>query len=295
MATRAFDDWARSGRTIEVGDHRIWMADFPPLERATGDPVFVLHGYPTSSFDWHRVLPTLRAHRRVVVLDLIGFGLSDKPDQRYSIEGYADVAQAVADAAGLTTVALVTHDLGDSVGGELLARALDGTLPFAVSERIVTNGSIYMELAQLSAGQQMLLAADDAPIDLAAAGIDPGEGFRRGVGGTFADPARADPEELDRAWEFASYHDGHKMLARTIRYIEDRRAKESRYTGAIERHDAPLSVIWGELDPIAVHPMAIRLHERVPGSKLETLEGIAHYPMIEDPTRFAAALEGALG
>jgi pimeloyl-ACP methyl ester carboxylesterase len=168
-------------------------------------------------------------------------------------------------------------------------------LPFAVSERIVTNGSIYMELAQLSAGQQMLLAADDAPIDLAAAGIDPGEGFRRGVGGTFADPARADPEELNLAWEFASYHAGHKMLARTIRYIEDRRAKESRYTGAIERHDAPLSIIWGELDPIAVHPMAIRLHERVPGSKLETLDGIAHYPMIEDPTRFAAALGRALG
>ena len=84
MATRAFEDWAQSGRAIDVGGNRIWMADFPSLEPAAADPVFVLHGYPTSSFDWHGVLPTLRAHRRVVVLDLIGFGLSDKPEMGYS-------------------------------------------------------------------------------------------------------------------------------------------------------------------------------------------------------------------
>ena len=89
---------------------------------------------------------------------------------------------------------LVTHDLGDSVGGEILARALEQSLEFEVTNRIITNGSIYMDLVQLTAGQQMLLAAPDELIDLAAIGIDPGEGFRGGVAGTFARPAEADPD-----------------------------------------------------------------------------------------------------
>ncbi len=50
-------------------------------------------------------------------------------------------------------------------------------------------------------------------------------------------------------WELASYQDGHQLLARTIRYIEDRRAEERRFTGGIEEHPSPLHIIWGKLDP----------------------------------------------
>ena len=57
----------------------------------------------------------------------------------------------------------------------------------------------------------------------------------------------------------ASYQDGHQLLARTIRYIEDRRAEERRFTGAIEEHPSPLHIIWGKLDPVARYPMAERL------------------------------------
>ncbi len=125
-----------------------------------------------------------------MLFDFLGFGLSDKPDVRYSIRGYADTAEAVAKAAGLERVVLVTHDLGDSVGGEILARSLEGALPFEVTNRIITNGSIYMDLVQLTAGQEMLLAAPDERFDLAALGIDPSEGFKAGVAGTFAKPGR---------------------------------------------------------------------------------------------------------
>ena len=58
--------------------------------------------------------------------------------------------------------------------------------------------------------------------------------------------------------------DGYRLLPRLIRYIEDRRVDESRFTGAIENHPSPLGIIWGELDPVAVHPMALRLREACP-------------------------------
>ena len=84
--------------------------------------------------------------------------------------------------------------------------------------------------------------------------------------------------------------DGHTLLPRTIRYIEDRRAEEERFTGAIERHPSPLGVVWGALDPIAVYPMTARLRRARPDATLITLDGVGHYPMVEDPDAFATAV-----
>lgn len=292
MVSDAIREWETAGRRIDADGDQVWMVELPAIGAETGDPVFVIHGFPTCSYDWRHVLPTLRAGRRVVLFDLPGFGLSDKPNVRYSIRRYADAAQSVAMAAGLRQVALVTHDLGDSVGGELLARDLEGALGFSVTQRVITNGSIYMDLVQLTEGQQLLLAAADEPIDLAALGIDPEQGFKAGLAGTFAVPAT--DEEMAAQWELASRADGHQMLTRTIRYIEDRRAEERRFTAPIETHPSPLAIVWGALDPVAVLPMAERLHSVRAGSTLTVLDGVGHYPMVEAPDRFAAACATAL-
>ena len=96
-------------------------------ETAGCTPLFVLHGFPTCSFDWRSVLPALGADRRVVLFDFFGFGLSAKPDVRYSIRRYADQAERGRATRWVSSgVVLVTHDMGDTVGGELLARDLDG-------------------------------------------------------------------------------------------------------------------------------------------------------------------------
>lgn len=285
--------WAARGRHIEFDGHQIWMADLGPSVAASGPPILVLHGFPSSSFDWRHVVDPWRAlGRRVVLFDFLGFGLSDKPDLRYGIRRYADVAAAVVHSAGLTEVVLVTHDMGDTVGGELLARDLEGTSDVTVTGRVISNGSIYIEMAQLTAGQQALLAADDATFDLAALGIDPAPSFRAGLAETFAvAPTEA---ELDAQWDLMARSEGHTRLARTIRYIEDRRAEEARFTGAIERHPSPLTIVWGELDPVAVLPMAHRLHAACPAARMVTLPGVGHYPMVEAPGRFGAAVADGL-
>ncbi|MGZ6994367.1 MAG: alpha/beta fold hydrolase [Acidimicrobiia bacterium] len=295
MVSKLVTDWEARGHRLMVDGLRVFVLDLPAIGPEKGDPLLVLHGFPTSSFDWRSVIEPVRAAgRRVVLFDFLGFGLSDKPDVRYSIRGYADTAEAVAEAAGLERVVLATHDLGDSVGGEILARALEGSLQFEVTNRIISNGSIYMDLVQLTDGQQMLLAAEDARFDLAALGIDPSVGFKSGVAGTFARPDDADEEDMTAHWELASYQDGHQLLARTIRYIEDRRLEERRFTGAIEEHPSPLHIIWGRLDPVAVYPMARRLHEIRAEAPLVTLEDIGHYPMVEAPERFSTAMLAAL-
>ena len=67
-----------------------------------------------------------------------------------------------------------------------------------------------------------------------------------------------------------------------------------RWTGAIESHPAELFVIWGDVDPVAVWPMAERIGERRPDAIVDRLEGVGHYPMVEAPRQFNAALANAL-
>ena len=291
------DFGAAVGRVRQAADHRYrgWAglrgseADGSVIETDRGaPPLLIIHGFPTCSFDWRLVLEPLAAGRDVIVADLVGFGLSDKPDHRYGLRGYADGVEGVVAHFGVDRVDLLTHDLGDSVGGELLARSLDGALGFDVGRRVLTNGSIYIAMAQLTVGQQLLLGLPDARND--DVGADGGEAYRAGVAATFAPGSQVDPVELAALGLLGLREGGLALLPRTIRYIEDRRAEERRFTRAIETHPSPLGVVWGDQDPVAVHAMAERLVEARPGTNLLTLEGVGHYPMLEAPTRFATSV-----
>jgi pimeloyl-ACP methyl ester carboxylesterase len=284
------DDWFAQGKRRSMSGYDVFVVDVPAIcEQA--EPALVLHGFPTSSFDWRQALDVLSARRRVVLLDMPGYGFSSKPDTKYSLFTQADVVEAVAREVGLTDVALVTHDMGDSVGGEILAREIDGNLGFHVTRRVLTNGSIYIEMAQLTDGQKLLLSLPDEALPEGTLNVD---GTAAGLKVTFAPDLPVADEELHAMAELVIRDGGGSILPRIIRYIEERRVHERRWTGAIETHPAPLHVIWGDLDPVAVWPMAERLASVRTDAQLTRLDGVGHYPMVEAPTRFNAALEHAL-
>ena len=291
MGDDGISTWTERGEQREVLGYRVFVVDQSHAgDGDAGQPLLVLHGFPTSSHDWRRVLDPLARRRRVVLLDFLGFGLSDKPDQRYSLFEQADLVEAIARDVGLTEVALVTHDMGDSVGGELLARSLDGTLSFEVTRRVLTNGSVYIDMAHLTDGQQLLLALPDERL---ADGLGR-DALVEALRGTFAPDAVVPDEDVAVAADLILREGGDRLLPRTIRYVEERREHEGRWTGAIERHPAPLTIVWGDADPIAVWPMAERVHDARPDATLVRLRGIGHYPMLEASDAFAAALDHAL-
>ncbi len=224
---------------------------------------------------------------------MLGYGLSDKPDRAYRIEDQADLVQALATTKlGPTRLATLSHDTGDTVAGELLPRQIDGGWNAEITRRVVTNGSIYIEMAHLTDGQQFLLSLPDERL---ATSLDPsGETMVAALEATFSSGSSVPREELLAEWHLIARNGGDLLLPRLIRYIEDRRRNEARYTGAIEAHGSHLSIVWGSEDPIAVSAMAERLHSARPDSSLEVLEGVGHYPMLEAPQLFLQAVEEAL-
>ncbi|MFN2614547.1 MAG: alpha/beta fold hydrolase [Actinomycetota bacterium] len=281
--------WEQMGARARLGGDDIFILD----TGGEGTPILVLHGFPTCSFDWRAVVALL-PERRIVAPDMLGYGLSGKPlDRPYSLFNQADLVESLARTSGIERCVLVTHDMGDSVGGELCARALEGTLSFEIDARVVTNGSIYMDLVQLSAGQQVLLALPDEPLPADRAITQ--ELFIPGLAATFAEATKPTEGEMRAQWELLARAGGNRVLPRLIRYIEERRVHEDRWTGAIERHPSPLTIVWGDQDPIAVYAMAERLAERRADATLVRLEGVGHYPMVETPDRVARAVRDAIG
>ncbi len=291
--------WESLGSLVAVGDRELFVIDAPalPADASSGvapsaalPPLLVLHGFPTSSIDFAHVLPALRAGRRVVLFDFLGFGMSAKPDQAYSLLEQADLAEAVVARLGIDRVDLLTHDIGDSVGAELLYRSLERRLGLEIRRRVLANGSIYFDLTQFSDGQRFLLDRPDVAFTPdEAPDVD---AISRSLEGTFgAGPASApDPDLVRAAADLVIVSGGNRLLPRTIRYIEERRQHGERWADAITRHDSPLAVVWGDADPIAVWPMVERLAARRPETTVTRLAGVGHYPMVEAPTAFAAGV-----
>jgi pimeloyl-ACP methyl ester carboxylesterase len=286
-------EWEAIGTQRGLSGERVFTIDAPSIGPERHAPLLVLHGFPTSSFDYAAVLDGLRKGRRVLLLDMVGYGLSSKPDRAYSIALQADVATAFVAALGVERLALLTHDMGDTVGGELLARRAEGAWAVEVTQRVLTNGSIYIDQAHLTNGQQLLLSLPDEvlpsgiPIDVASITQSLRETFSP-LTAAVPDGWAADPVPEAAAQVVRS--DGQLLLPRLIRYIEERRANERRFTGAIETDPSPLHVVWGLDDPVAVPSMVDTLVAARPDATAIRLEGVGHYPMVEAPQRFLDAV-----
>jgi haloalkane dehalogenase len=107
--------------SFDVKGHRInYIDEGDP----TADPILMVHGNPTWSFYWRRLIAQLSPQYRTVAIDHLGCGLSDKPvDHDYCLQNHIDNLCELIDQLDLSNVTLMAHDWGGSIGlGALLAR-----------------------------------------------------------------------------------------------------------------------------------------------------------------------------
>lgn len=276
--------WREEGRLCRVGRRHVFVVD-------TGGkkPVLViLHGYPTSSFDYWRVLPRLAETYRVVVHDHLGFGFSDKPlDYSYSLIEQADHAILAWQELGITRAHLLAHDYGTSVATEIIARYNLGHRPIQLDSLTLCNGSMHIELARLRPMQRMLKNSLLGPLVARWASE---RLFARNIRKIFADPSRIGDDELHAMWTMLVANGGRAVLPRVSQYLDERRRFWHRWIHALRETDVPTNIVWARHDPVAVEQMAHVLHDEIRHSRLELLDDVGHFPMIEAPDAWASAV-----
>ena len=108
-----------------------------------GDPVLLLHGWPTSSFLWRNVMPSIAAGKRVIALDMPGFGRSDKPlDVSYSFRYFERVLDGFLAELGIGKLGLAVHDLGGPIGLYWASRN-----PARVDRLALLNTLVYPQMS----------------------------------------------------------------------------------------------------------------------------------------------------
>jgi len=273
--------WKKRGDFVEIGGRRIFW-----WERGSGPVVLALHGFPASSYDWRLVADLLPNHR-FVAFDLPGFGLSDKsPTADYSLEGHATVAEGILKHLEVESCDVVAHDIGDSVAAELMHRSNNGSLSFGLNRVALLNGSIFIDMAQLTSGQKLFLKLPARPMKFAP----PVRMFRRQIKSLYSPAHRPPTEEFEMMELFLKHEDGLRIIPITIRYINERRRNQRRWTDSLAQFPGELAALWGQLDSVAVPAMVDRLAELRPSTRIVRWTDVAHWPQVEVSDRVAAEL-----
>ena len=258
-----------------------------------GPTVLLLHGFPSSSYDFRGVAQRL-GDRRWLTLDFLGFGLSDKPrPHSYSLMEQADIVEAVVAQTGAAggPVVLIAHDMGTSVATELLARDLDATLSFDLQRAVLTNGSVIIERASLRPSQKILRG----PLGPLLSRLTNERGFLRGFAKLFGAAHPLSDAEGQAQWSLLALDGGQRILHLLCAYLNERVAFADRWHGAVRDWPKPLAFLWATDDPVATSSVLAGLRELRPSAEVVELPGIGHYPQIEIPAEFTGLALALLG
>lgn len=287
MLPTTVQDWLDGGSFFQTGVGSVFVRS----AAGTGPTVLLLHGYPSSSYDYRNVVGHL-GDRAWVTMDFLGFGLSDKPrPHRYSLLEQADLVESVVTARVAGPVVLVAHDMGTSVATELLARDIEGRLGFDLQGVVLTNGSVILERASLRAIQKLLRG----PLGPVAARLANRLIFIRGFSELFGAAHPLTAEEGDAQWALLSHRGGHRIAHLLISYLDERVRYATRWHGAVRNWPKPLGFLWGLDDPVATVNVLAGLRELRPNAPVLELAGIGHYPQVEVPEVFAEKAMQLLG
>jgi haloalkane dehalogenase len=233
-----------AGRYFDAGSIRSFVR-----EAGDGEPVVLVHGVPSSSFLYRKVIDELAARGlRGIAFDLPGLGLADRPpDLDYTWTGLGRFLGGAVDALGLDRFHLVVHDIGGPVGFELAAAAPDRIRSLTILNTVVEVDGFErpwsMEPFARRGIGEVYLATMTKPMFWTLFNL-------QGVAGWRAVPR----EEVYAYVDLLKREDGGRAFLKIMRGFERTRQKQELYVGALRDAPYPVQVVWGAMDPAL--PMA---------------------------------------
>ena len=272
---------------IELRGQLVHLRDEGP--RGDAEPLVLLHGTAASLHTWEGWVHELKSRRRVISLDLPGFGLTGPFTGPYAADDYRGDTYArfvldLLDALKLPRVALG----GNSLGGEIAWRV--ATLaPQRVSRLILVDPSGLPFTPQaLPLG---FVAARLPGLSWLSRYLLPRELVAQSVASVYADPARVTSALVDRYFELTLREGNRRALGQRLRQLGDGSDAPPRLA-AIRQ---PTLILWGEGDRLIPPSTGREFAQRIAGSTLVLLPGLGHVPQEEDPARSVRPVKAFLG
>ena len=289
MRTPELEQWAADGHYLKIGPfkHQVFYKQYGNISAKSENTLLLLHGFPESSYSYHKIISGMQAvFDRIIVFDMIGYGLSDKPLEHftYSLFEQADIALQIWKHLGIKGGHLLSHDMGDSVATELVARHVSEILPAWFSDGFksftFTNGSMVLELAKLRITQKILLSSWGQTLSNLSTFALFNQQVRSAHGNS-----KLSEKDVELLWDNVIQQDGHRKNHLMIKYLLDRkRFEKTRWLPGLSQVTLPIHICWGEEDAVAKVAMAHYLKEKIcPSATLTLMPGVGHFCQLGSP------------
>lgn len=270
------NDWKQSGDFFD--------GIFYQLSRKSDEVLLCLHGFPTSSHDYHKVWSKLTAKYACLAFDMIGYGFSKKPPlYNYTTFNQVDELQKLLDHLQIKRVHLLSHDYGNTITQELLARGGENRLNFEIASICMLNGALFPETHRPILAQKLLIS----PFGFLFAKLMSDKRFKEGLSSVFGQNTQPTAEEFAEFIEVFKYNSGKKIAHKLIRYMTERTTYRERWVSALQTIRVPFRMINGSADRVSGKHLVNRFREVCPQhNDIIELENIAHFPHFETPDKF---------
>ncbi|MCH7336747.1 alpha/beta hydrolase [Acinetobacter sp. NIPH 2699] len=271
------ESWKKTGKYFTFKNFNIF---YQYSSRPAVNTIFLIHGYPTSSFDWTRVWEQLSEEYQLVAIDLLGLGFSDKPvGHQYSVQDHADQCIALIQYLKLDNVHLVGHDLGVGVIQELLDRQLKKQLPHSIQSVVFMNGSLFSEAYRPRIIQKLMASfLGHLIVPLISFSV-----FSKSMLQMFDQHHQPTSSELEQWYKLLNYNYGKKSLVSLNRSIFTRFKYRDRLVNALIHNKVPMLLINGKNDPNSGEHMAVRYRELIPNPQVIEIDECGHWTPWEQP------------
>lgn len=257
---------------------------------STRPALLLIHGFPTASWDWVKIWSQLTVHYRVVTLDMIGFGFSDKPvNFNYTIAEQANVFEALLRYLDIKDCHIVAHDYGDTVAQELLhrhARIDQPSSELEIKSVSLLNGGLFPESHRPKLIQSLL----NSPLGGIVVKVISKRSVDKSMCSIFGQCSQPSEQELEEMWQLISFNNGKRIFHKLIGYMTERKRFRDKWLSSLTHAKCPIQLINGTADPISGEHMVKRFETLVSSENIHRLENIGHYPQMEAPTPVSGAI-----
>jgi haloalkane dehalogenase len=257
-------DYPFAPNYAETGGLRLHYVD-----EGEGDPVVFIHGEPTWSFLWRKVIPPVRdAGFRAIAPDLPGFGRSDKPVDMgwYSYDAHVAAVDGLLEQLDLQNITFVVHDWGGPVGLRLAVDHPERVARLVILDTGLFTGRQHMSDAWI-AFRDFVARTEDLPIGFLVKGAC----------------ARDMPHDVFSAYEAPFPNAASKAGARAFPLMlptaPDMPGAEEgqRVLDALPGLDVPKFVLWADKDPILSLDIGTRFAAAIGAPEPEVVENASHF------------------
>ena len=276
--------WAPPPSTfVTVQGMQVHLRDEGP--RNDPEPIVLIHGTSASLHTWDGWTEALKSQRRVIRMDLPGFGLTGPaPDGDYRMTRYADFIAALLDQLGVRRAVLAGNSLGGGIAWRTAVQH-----PERVSRLVLVDASGYpLQSTSVPLGFRLAQIEWLKPV---MSQLLPRRMIESSVRNVYADPAKVTPELVDRYHELTLRAGNRESLTQRMKLRET----DAQSAGLIKTIQQPTLIVWGAQDRLITEASGQRFHQDITGSQYVVLDGLGHVPQEEDPARSVAPVLKFLG